>query len=48
MTSKWFAWHPVRVGVKLVWLQWVTRTGVFTGFALDCADNGGYKWEYSE
>jgi hypothetical protein len=39
----WFAWHPVRVGRQIVWLEWVERKA-------DCAGGAEqYAWyDYRE
>lgn len=34
--TRWFAWHPVRVGGEWLWLEWVERQFVGGGFG-DCA-----------
>jgi hypothetical protein len=40
---RWFAWHPVRIGEELLWLESVERLG---------KSHGGYypfwTWEYRE
>jgi len=39
---KWFAWYPVAIGLKKVWLEWVLRKKWSN--PLNYADNGyNYK-----
>lgn len=38
----WYAWHPVRIGDHLIWLEWVLRKGEH--FEDSCG--GGWSYEY--
>ena len=41
---RWFAWHPIRIGKKIVWLEFVNRSQ-----NCDSAPpwlGGSYWWEY--
>jgi hypothetical protein len=41
---RWFAWHPVRVGERMHWLEFVLRRGGYMpGF-----DGGYWEWEYRD
>ena len=42
---RWFAWRPVRVGDKIVWLEHVEREGryIYGDFG-----DGGWAWIYSD
>lgn len=48
--ERWFAWHPVRVGKKIVWWEWVWRSCHSTpyggfyeyGFYKETFDKDGY------
>lgn len=37
----WFAWHPVRIGEQIVWLEHIERIG-------ELAYEGGWLWTYRE
>ena len=39
---KWFAWHPVKIGHRLAWLEWVQRRNIFW----QCGFDGGRFWIY--
>jgi hypothetical protein len=36
----WFAWHPIRIGPHLAWLEFVERCGTFS------EDSCGGCWSY--
>ena len=40
---KWFAWHPIRVGEEIVWLEWVER---FYADVSGGLESGYYEWVY--
>ncbi len=47
--SEWhekFVLFPMVVSNTLVWWDYVEQREVFTGYAIDCCDGGGYRWEY--
>ena len=47
---KWFAWHPVRIGNKLVWFEIVMRKGRYEhpDYGIDLCDiPGGWFWTHA-
>jgi hypothetical protein len=44
----WFAWYPVRIGDRIVWLETIVRRGEFHSWPGDCYWTYEYNFKESQ
>lgn len=44
----WFAWFPVRVSKKIIWLERIQRKGVMNSWGHDMGSGSSWVFEYKK